>query len=154
MFAARLCSSAKLSTNQRTAACNRTCPRTSEHISLLHSATSRDCSGSVICRRVHCSARLVCSDKGGGTSLGMLPPVKHAFREAMKQKRLRTDFPSLSSSIQLSHLKGSISQGTNGFFPPPNRRRTTPTTSPTANQPQVWKPSRGNGTILTFKPDR
>lgn len=49
----------------------------------------------------------------------MLPPVKHEFKAATQQENLCTDFPSLflSSSSQLSHLKGSISQGAVSFRP-------------------------------------
>lgn len=49
----------------------------------------------------------------------MLPPVKREFKEARRQESLCTDFPSLSlsSSSQLSRLKGSISQGTVSFRP-------------------------------------
>lgn len=67
-FAARLCTSTKPSTNK----CMTACPRNTKHISLLLSATSWNCSNSVICQTVHCSAWLAWADKGEGTSLGML----------------------------------------------------------------------------------
>jgi len=87
------------------------------------SAVSRGSSSSV-CG----SARLVCGDGGGGTSLGMLPPVKRAFRAATQQESLCAGFPSLSLPPPDFPLwKAAFLRARMASFHPKNQHRATPT---------------------------
>ena len=129
IFAARLSSSTKPSTSRCTAACNRSCPRTSKHVSLCHEPRRQQLSAWLCKAGVWRRRRR--NIPGDASTCQTCVQGGHAAREPLRW----LSFP-LSSSTRLSPLKSSVSQGTNGFFPPQK--------SAQSNSYELTSPRSGN----------